>query len=350
MPMTGSFTVRRLEHDILLRVVLYYVFLALAIAAIWYWIPASVATALAEPWAEITGGGGLGRAAGRAALTEVQQATPQGTLFVASLLAIISALLLALPVAWVYTLTRSKKGYRQSVVQTLVMLPLVVAGVAVLVKHSLALAFSLAGIVAAVRFRNNLDDSKDAVYIFLATAIGLASGVQVTVAGVLSVVFNTLVVLLWYTDFGSTPAALEGARAAAKLEKAREHLSRTSSFVAHLDDELLKAMSPVQLDALADRAWRRRKRMSPDFEDHERTEYDALVRVRTGDAGACRELVDPVMAERVSRWRLGGVLHDPDGTHVLEYTLQLESEDARDALLSEIRSRGGALVLDCEVR
>ena len=41
---------------------------------------------------------------------------------------------------------------------------------------------------AAVRFRNTLEDSKDAVYIFLATAIGLASGeplpaVQVAVTG-----------------------------------------------------------------------------------------------------------------------------------------------------------------------
>jgi hypothetical protein len=60
-------------------------------------------------------------------------------------------------------------------VQLLIILPLVVAGIVVLVKDSLALAFSLAGIVAAVRFRNTLDDSKDAVYVFLATGVGLAA-------------------------------------------------------------------------------------------------------------------------------------------------------------------------------
>lgn len=80
-------------------------------------------------------------------------------------LAMVSAILLSLPVAWVYILTRAKRGYQQSVVQSLIILPLVVSGVVLLVKHSLALAFSLAGIVAAVRFRNTLDDSKDAVYI-----------------------------------------------------------------------------------------------------------------------------------------------------------------------------------------
>ena len=64
-----------------------------------------------------------------------------------------SAVLLALPVALVYVRTRAVRGYQQSVVQSLVVLPLVVAGVVVLVKDSLALAFGLAGIVAAVRYR-----------------------------------------------------------------------------------------------------------------------------------------------------------------------------------------------------
>ncbi|MEO5588489.1 MAG: hypothetical protein ABIS03_02795, partial [Gemmatimonadaceae bacterium] len=83
--------------------------------------------------------------------------------------AMIAAMLLSLPVAWIYQLTRAKRGYQQSVVQLMIILPLVVAGVVILVKNSLALAFSLGGIVAAVRFRNSLDDSKDAVYVFLAT-------------------------------------------------------------------------------------------------------------------------------------------------------------------------------------
>src|SRR5262245_2078972 len=46
-----------------------------------------------------------------------------------SLLMMLSAVLLMLPVAWVHILTRSRKGFSQSMVQTLIMLPLVVAGV-----------------------------------------------------------------------------------------------------------------------------------------------------------------------------------------------------------------------------
>src|SRR4029079_14210678 len=108
----------------------------------------------------------------------------QATLGITAALAMLAAISLALPVAWVYQLTRAKRGYQQSVVQLLIMLPLVVAGVVVLVQYSAALAFSLAGIVAAVRFRNTLDDSKDAVYVFLATGIGLAAAVDIPVATV----------------------------------------------------------------------------------------------------------------------------------------------------------------------
>ena len=123
------------------------------------------------------------------------------------------AFLLMLPVCWVYILTRQKKGYTQSVVQTLIILPIVVAGVVLLVKNSVALAFSLGGIVAAVSFRNTLRDTKDAVYIFLATGVGLAAGVQVmSAAAVMSFLFNVVILAFWYTDFGR--AAVASRRAA----------------------------------------------------------------------------------------------------------------------------------------
>ena len=136
---------------------------------------------------------------------------PPLALAITTALCMTGAFLLMLPVAWVYILTRQKKGYRQSVVQTLIILPIVVAGVVLLVKNSVALAFSLGGIVAAVSFRNTLRDTKDAVCIFLATAVGLAAGVQVmSAAAVMSFLFNVVILLFWYTDFGRAPAHLEG--------------------------------------------------------------------------------------------------------------------------------------------
>ena len=163
-----------------------------------------------------------------------------------------------LPVAWIYIMTRRRKGFRQSVVQTLVILPIVVAGVVFMVKNSLALAFSLGGIVAAVSFRNTLRDTKDAVYIFLATGVGLAAGIQsVSFAAALSITYNVVILLLWWTDFGRSAGRPAAARRPAPAASARCALSnRTSAFVQLVDDQILKSLTPDQLEALAARAER----------------------------------------------------------------------------------------------
>ena len=88
-------------------------------------------------------------------------------------LSMLAALLIMGPVVSVYTLIKRKGGYDESVVHALLILPVAVTGIVMIVKGSVALAFSLAGIVAAVRFRTTLDDTKDAVYIFLAIGVGL---------------------------------------------------------------------------------------------------------------------------------------------------------------------------------
>ena len=217
--------------------------------------------------------------------------------------AMLAAVLLSLPVAWVYLVTRAKRGYQQSVVQLLIILPAVVAGIVLLVKYSLALAFSLAGIVAAVRFRNTLDDSKDAVYVFLATAIGLAAAVNLPVAAVISIGFNTVVLVLWYTDFGSAPMELEGRIAEQRLKRARQ-LARTGTFVARIDDEVFQNMTREQLEGVAQRAWRRAQAST---DDSAPVPEETRVRIRTNDIQALRRAVEPRLTEHVKHWRLGGV-------------------------------------------
>ena len=77
--------------------------------------------------------------------------------------AIIGALLASLPVSWVYMTVRSGEEYDQSLVNTIILLPMVVTGIVIIVQNSLALAFALAGIAGAVRFRNSLKSSGDAL-------------------------------------------------------------------------------------------------------------------------------------------------------------------------------------------
>jgi hypothetical protein len=117
--------------------------------------------------------------------------------------AIIGALLAALPVTWVYMGVRDDVEYDQSLINTILVLPMVVTGIVIIVQNSLALAFSLAGIAGAVRFRNSLKSSGDALFILLSVGVGLSAGIgAVELAAVMTIAFNYCFVGLWITEYG----------------------------------------------------------------------------------------------------------------------------------------------------
>jgi len=121
---------------------------------------------------------------------------------------ILGALLTALPVSWVYIAVRNRKDYDQSLVDTIIIMPIVVTSIIIIVQNSLALAFSIAGIAAAVRFRNSLKSSGDALFILCAVGIGLSAGIgALELAIVMTVMFNYVFLLLWLTDFGDRQGA-----------------------------------------------------------------------------------------------------------------------------------------------
>jgi len=118
-------------------------------------------------------------------------------------LSLIGVVVLMEPVAWVYMGARRRRGRDQAFMLTLLLLPVVVASIVLIVQNSLALAFSLAGIVAGVRFRLTLDDTLDASYIFVAIAVGLSAGIEaLEIAIVLTVFFNYFVLMFFELDYG----------------------------------------------------------------------------------------------------------------------------------------------------
>ena len=117
--------------------------------------------------------------------------------------AIIAAILVSLPVSWVYMTVRGGEEYDQSLVNTIIVLPMVVTGIVIIVQNSLALAFALAGIAGAVRFRNSLKSSGDALFILLSVATGLSAGIgAIELAAVVSIAFNYCFIALWITEYG----------------------------------------------------------------------------------------------------------------------------------------------------
>ena len=123
------------------------------------------------------------------------------------LISSLGAVLLAVPVSWAYFITSRARKIDQSFLQTIMILPVVVTGISMIVLNSLALAFSLAGVVAAVRFRFTLRQPSDAMYIFVAIAIGLGSGIgALGVAGVISFAFVMTTLVIWKLEYGKTLA------------------------------------------------------------------------------------------------------------------------------------------------
>jgi hypothetical protein len=117
--------------------------------------------------------------------------------------AIVGALICSLPVSWVYMTVRSGGEYDQSLVNTIILLPMVVTGIVIIVQNSLALAFSLAGIAGAVRFRNSLKSSGDALFILLAVSIGLSAGIgAIELAAVVTAAMNYAFTFLWMAEYG----------------------------------------------------------------------------------------------------------------------------------------------------
>jgi hypothetical protein len=93
--------------------------------------------------------------------------------------------------------------YDQSLVNTFIVLPMVVTGIVIIVQNSLSLAFALAGIAGAVRFRNSLKSSGDALFILMAVGTGLSAGIgAIELAAVISIAFNYCFVILWITEYG----------------------------------------------------------------------------------------------------------------------------------------------------
>ncbi|WP_308516105.1 hypothetical protein [Sphingomonas flavescens] len=117
--------------------------------------------------------------------------------------AIIAAILVSLPISWVYMAVRGGEEYDQSLVNTIIVLPMVVTGIVIIVQNSLSLAFALAGIAGAVRFRNSLKSSGDALFILMAVGTGLSAGIgAIELAAVISIAFNYCFVILWITEYG----------------------------------------------------------------------------------------------------------------------------------------------------
>jgi hypothetical protein len=249
-------------------------------------------------------------------------------------LILLGTLLLMLPVTWVYI-----PGHSQAVVQTLMILPLVVAGIVLIVRDSLALAFSLAGVVAAVRFRTNLKDSRDVVYVFLAIAVGFAAGVQTLAVGaVLTIVFNFLLMFTWRYDYGRnvlTPTA------ASRWEEPLSALATQSDLHGVPDRDLVLTLTPDKAEALAERF----ERVSDVLGGKKKKpRYSAVLSITSDHVAEAQQRVEKVLDDKARRWRLDEVVTHTGKPSEIYYLVKLKKPVTRDDLLTAIRGTAGEFI------
>jgi hypothetical protein len=231
-------------------------------------------------------------------------------------LQMVSALVLVLPMALVYVRTRTRHKYDASLVQTVIVLPITVAAVLIVVQNSLALAFSLAGIVAAVRFRNTLRESRDAVYIFGSLGIGFSTGVhQLEIAFVLSLLFCAVELTLWKFDIGGA-----------------DHFETLCRFCGK---EAQPASDTVGVSA-------------PEGADGAPGPRDLKLRVFVVDPGLARRALEPTLDAVAKRWEFVGAA-EGEGGRYLDYTVHLKKRGSAVELSGELRGRGGSQVVNLDI-
>lgn len=331
------------------QIAAYYLVLAGAVAVLYQVDPLMQGVFTMDRFSETVASGKLGLQGAESSPSNITVATQA----MESLFAMLGAVLLMVPVAWVYILTRAKKGFSQSTVQTLIFLPIVVAGLIMLVRASVALAFGLGGVVGAVSFRNRLEDPKDAIYIFLSIAVGLSAGVQVmAVALTISLFYNVVVLFAWHFDFGRMPAQLEAGIASKRLERAKA--GGREDFLKVVDQQLLKSMTPDQLQALSERAAHRSRKATEESADagEEKKQFDSLLRVsmQADDAAAVRAAIEQVLAGQTKRWEFEKVGSGDGGRANAQYKVKFKRSIPSTLVIEAMRRSVLPRVVTIDVR
>lgn len=228
-----------------------------------------------------------------------------------TLFALTITFLLIVPVAWVHTLSKGDTP-DPALTQTLIMLSIIVAGVMLLLEDNLARSFSLVGVVAAVRYRNNLQDPKDAVYVFLSLGIGMACGLQAYHVATLLSVFECAILLVLWVFHAGAPQLGEG--------KVLEALKAKEKKGERSPAEALAWLTPEARERLeAELATQSRYiTLAAKVSDESGKRPNCVITVQTSGSKAARDAINSEMDDHRGKWRLLDTT-DADGVSTLEY-------------------------------
>lgn len=121
-----------------------------------------------------------------------------------AIVSVLAAYAMSQAIAAVYAWTYRGLSYSRGVVQTLAAGGVVAAMLMLAIGDSLARGIGIVGTLALIRFRTNLRDPMDMVFVFASFGAGIAAGTGNLAAGVVgTVAFLIVATMLRVTDFGA---------------------------------------------------------------------------------------------------------------------------------------------------
>lgn len=121
-----------------------------------------------------------------------------------SLLSFLLAFVLSTVIALTYERTFQGFSYSRGLVQSMILGSIVSCLLMIAIGDNIARGIGIVGSLAIIRFRTNLRDPRDLIFLFASLGMGVAAGVQsYTTAIIGTIVFCTVVYVLYISPFGT---------------------------------------------------------------------------------------------------------------------------------------------------
>ncbi|MDX1493790.1 MAG: hypothetical protein R3253_07020, partial [Longimicrobiales bacterium] len=169
------------------------------------------------------------------------------------------------------------------------------------------------------------------------------------IALTLSIIFNLVILVLWYTNFGNVYAD-QGVRDGSL--KVGDVLAGPQSMLTALqvgDPAVLEAVPVDDLTEMADRAVRFERHITEERQKKKRKRANALIIVHATQAREAQAYVDAVLEELAVRWKLVEMEPTTRG-QMLVYVARLDTPAAQGAIMDRLREGHGGVITAAELR
>lgn len=125
--------------------------------------------------------------------------------FKVALFSILLAFVLSTVIAVTYHLTNRGMAFSRNFFQAMVLSSVVSCMVIMAVGNNIAAGFGIIGAIAIIRFRMNIQNPRNIIFIFGSLSVGIAAGVygySIALSGTL--VFCMIAILLYYSQYGGS--------------------------------------------------------------------------------------------------------------------------------------------------